>query len=69
MRYANWDDVSLKLDRIGEPEQSQIVLEGLGVEGRMRDDRLHAPLHVRIWLLMVANVELAESVAQRRDPS
>lgn len=62
---AHGQYVALVFDWFGEPEQGQIVLERLRIEQRVRLDHLDAALNERIRFLLVADVELAESLDDR----
>ena len=59
--HADGNDVSLVLDGLGESDEREIVLERLGVERWVRDDRLDASFNVRIGFVLVADIEFAQS--------
>lgn len=58
--YADWYHVVLEGHGLVEAQQSQVVLEGAGIEARVRGHDLHAPLHVRQWLTLTLQVVLAQ---------
>lgn len=64
VRQTDWDDVALKSDRLIEAQQRQVVLESARVELGVGRDDLDAAFDVRVWLLVSADVVLAQSQQQ-----
>ena len=59
--YADGDDVGLEGHRLVESEQSQVVLEGLGVELGVAGHDLHLPVNVLVRFGFAVQVVFAHA--------